>query len=321
MDEVTLESGDAAVSILNYGCVLRDWRVDGARGSVPVTLGFPRFEDYALHSQSHGIIAGRVANRTAGARFEMDGREYRLTPNHGSNHLHGGAVGLGRRIWEMETDDAGNAVHLLYASPDGEEGYPGAVDFEVTFRLEGARLICAMSGVPDRPTPVNLAQHSYYNLGGGGDVLDHEVEIAASRYTPTGPDLIPDGTIAPVAGTRMDFTTARSLGDSDPGRLGLDHNLVLDADRDRKAPAARVSCPRTGLNLRLWTDEPALQIYNGSDKSVAVPGHDGRKYGPYAGLCLEAQHYPDSLNRPDWPSIIATSEEPYNQQLMVEISP
>ena len=187
-------------------------------------LGFPSFEDYVRHSQSHGIIAGRVANRTAGARFVLDGAEYRLTANHGAHHLHGGAVGLGRRIWEMETDDAANAVHLLYASPDGEEGYPGAVDFEVTFRLEGARLICAMSGVPDRPTPVNLAQHSYYNLGGGGDVLDHEVEIVASWYTPTGPDLIPDGTIAPVAGISeggihwVSRSRTGSVGVGDPGR-------------------------------------------------------------------------------------------------------
>ena len=151
-------------------------------------------------------------------------------------------------------------------------------------------------------------------------MLDHEVVIAASRYTPTGPDLIPDGTIAPVAGTQMDFTAARSVSDSDPERLGLDHNLVLDAGRDRKAAAARVSCPRTDLILRLWTAEPALQIYDGADKSVAVPGHDGQRYGPYAGLCLEARRFPDSLNRPDWPSIVVTPEASYKQQLMVEIN-
>jgi aldose 1-epimerase len=315
VEEIVLESADAAVAILSLGCVVRDWRVDGPDGSLPMVLGFTRLEDYLEHSRSHGAIVGRVANRTSGGRFTLDGRGHQLTLNEGPHHLHGGTVGLGRRIWEMEGDAAGEAVHLRYASPDGEQGYPGAVDFAVTYRLEGPRLICDMTGRPDRPTPVNLAQHSYYNLGGGGDVRDHVLWIDAPDYTPVGPDLIPDGTIRSVEGTALDFTEPREIGDAD-----LDHNLVLRAGRDRSEPAARVSCPRTGRRLELWTDEPGIQVFDAAGMTIGAPGHDGRRYGAFAGLCLEAQHFPDSLNRPDWPGIVRTPDDPYVQRYVVEIT-
>ena len=319
VDEIVLESADAAVAILNYGCVLRDWRVDGADRSLPVVLGFRDIADYVLHSRSHGIIAGRVANRTAGGRFTLDGKTYQLTQNEGPNHLHGGTVGLGKRMWEMEGDSAENAVVLRYASPDGEQGYPGAVDFAVTFRLVGPRLTIEMVGVPDRPTPINLAQHSYYNLGGGGGVRDHVLWIDAPDYTPVGEDLIPLGTVRPVEGTGIDFTEARSIADADPQRTGFDTNLVLRADRDRSEPAARVECARTGLTLRLWTEEPGLQIFDAGSMTIAAKGLEGETYGPFAGLCLEPQHFPDSLHQPDWPSIIRSPERPYFQRCVVEI--
>ncbi len=318
--EITLESADAAVSILSYGAVLRDWRVDAPGRSLPMTLGFGDMEAYATHSRSHGIIAGRVANRTAGARFELDGRRYALTRNDGEHHLHGGRIGLGRRIWEMEGDGSREAVSLRYLSPDGEEGYPGAVEFVVTWRLAGPRLICEMEAWPDRPTPVNLAQHSYWNLGGGGDVLDHELWVDAPEHTPAGPDLIPDGTIRSVEGTRLDFTEARSIDASDPGRIGLDDNLVLRAGRDRTAPAARVRCGRSGMKLELRTDQPGMQVFDAARMVIEAPGHDGARYGPFAGLCLEAQHFPDSLHNPDWPSIVVGPEAPYRQRLEVEIA-
>lgn len=320
VDEVALESADAAICVLNYGCVLRDWRVDSGGAALPVVLGFPRFEDYPLHARSHGIVAGRVANRTAQARFSLDGRDYRLTRNWGPHHLHGGIVGLGRRVWEMESDSAANAVRLRYASPDGEEGYPGAVDFTVSYRLEGPRLICEMAGLPDRPTPINLAQHAYYNLAGGGEVRDHLLWIDAPEHTPLGPELIPEGVIRPVAGTPLDFTEARRIADADPDRAGFDNNLVLRRDRDRAEPSVRLSCPRSGLALRLWTEEPGLQIFNAPKMTIAVPGHDRQSYGPFSGLCLEAQHFPDSLHHPEWPSIIRSPEAPYYQKLVVEIA-
>ncbi len=217
VDEVTLESADAAVSILSFGCILRDWRVDGPDGTLPMVLGFPEMDAYDRFSRSHGAIVGRIANRTRDARFDLEGRTYELTPNHGPNnrhHIHGGATGLGRRIWDMETEAGGNAVHLSYASPDGEEGYPGAVRFDVAYRLEGPRLICEMRGVPDRPTPINLAHHAYFNLGGGGTVKDHALWVDAEAYTPLDADLIPLGTIEPVEGTTLDFREAREIGDT-----------------------------------------------------------------------------------------------------------
>lgn len=320
VSEITLESGEAAVSILNYGCVLRDWRVDGDGRSLPMTLGFDRFEDYERHSRSHGAIVGRIANRTKDSTFELDGKTYHLTPNHGPgnrHHIHGGAIGLGKRLWDMEAD--ANSVVLRYHSPNGEEGYPGAVDFEVTYTLEGGRLTCDMRGVPDRPTPLNLAHHAYFNLGGGGTVRDHTLWIDAAEYTPLDAENIPLGTIEPVEGTHLDFREARVIEESDPERKGIDNNYVLNPDRDAAKPSAWASCPRTGRRIEITTAEPGLQIFNAATMVVGAPGHDGESYGPFAGLCFEAQHYPDSMHHPEWPSIIRTPEEPYFQRYVVEI--
>jgi aldose 1-epimerase len=317
VEEVVLESADAAVSILSLGCIVRDWRIDGPEGSLPMVLGFRGLEDYLRHSRSHGAIVGRVANRTAGSRFTLDGRDYALTANEGRHHLHGGVPGLGQRIWAMEPDAAGGAVELSYLSPDGEEGYPGAVRFTVVFRLDGPRLVCEMSGRPDRPTPISLANHSYYNLGGAGagTVQDHLLRIAAPDYTPVDAELIPTGEIRTVEETRYDFREPREIGDAD-----LDINLVLDPGRDAGAPSASVECPRTGARLELWTEEPGLQVFDAARMEIGVPGLDGLRYGRFAGLCLEAQHFPDSLHRPDWPSIVHSPEAPYFQRLTVEIA-
>ncbi len=321
VDRIVLESADAAVAVLSYGATLQDWRVQGAGASLPVVLGFPRLEDYVNHARGHGMIAGRVANRTAQGRLELGGRVYQLTRNDGPHHLHGGTSGLGKRVWEMEGEEAAGAVHLRYLSPDGEQGYPGAVEFAVTYRLDGPRLVCEMAGLPDRPTPVNLAQHNYYNLAGRGTVRDHRLRIAASKFTPLRDDGIPEGTIASVEGTRYDFTASRSFAQADPAGAGYDMNLVLDAERDREAPAAVADCDETGMRLRLWTDQPGVQLFDTQKYTIAVPGHERVHYGPFAGFCLEAQHFPDSLHNPDWPSILSSPEDPYAQRLAVEIAP
>ena len=239
VEQVVLESADAAVSILSYGAIVRDWRIDAPRGSLPMVLGFPRLEDYVHHARSHGVIAGRVANRVADATFTLDGTRYDLIANEGPHQLHGGPDGTGNRVWEMEVDGA--AVELHLASADGDQGWPGAIDFAVRFRLDGAKLVCEMRGVPDRPTPINLANHSYYNLAGEGQVRDHRLWVAAAEYTPTGADLIPTGAIATVEGTEFDFREAREIGDTE-----LDVNLVLDPGRDLAKPSARVDCARSG---------------------------------------------------------------------------
>lgn len=320
--EITLESAEAAMSILNFGCVLRDWRVDGPSGSLPMVLGFESFEGYDRFSRSHGAIVGRIANRTAGAVFEINGRSYPLTRNHGPDkrhHIHGGATGLGRRLWDMEADSGAEAVHLRYVSPDGEEGYPGTVVFDVTYRLEGGRLTCAMRGMPDRPTPINLAHHAYFNLGGGGTVRDHVLFVDAAAFTPLDAEAIPLGTIEPVEGTHLDFREPRSIEESDPERRGIDNNYVLDPARDPAAPVAWAHCPRSARRLRVWTTEPGLQVFNAATMTVGAPGHDGERYGPFAGLCFEAQHFPDAMHNPDWPSILRAPEAPYAQDYVVEI--
>jgi aldose 1-epimerase len=276
-----------------------------------MVLGFPRFEDYMQFSRSHGAIVGRVANRTREARFELDGQSYHLTRNHGAYHIHGC---LGSVIWEMDGDAAQEAVRLSYHSPDGEDGYPGDVDFAVTYRLEGPRLICEMEGRPDRRTPINLAHHAYFNAGGGGTVSDHVLLVQADEYTPLGPDQIPLGTIEPVEGTPLDFREGREIGDT-----AIDNNFVLRAEWDRAKPSASAVCPRTGIGVRVWTDEPGLQVFDAPTMTIGTPGHGGQHYGPFAGLCFEAQHYPDSLHHPDWPSVIRSPENPYFQRYVVEI--
>lgn len=318
--EATLRSDVASVSILNYGCVVRDWQVYTPNGPIPVVLGFNEFEHYRLHSPSFGIIAGRVANRTARGRFQLNDIDYQLPINNGVNHLHGGIHGLGRRLWDLETDTESNSVILKYHSADGEEGYPATVDFTVTYRLEGARLTCEMSGIPSAQTPINLAQHSYYNLNGMGDVRDHAIEIVANYYTPVDDTQIPTGDILPVANSRFDFTKPTTFNNTDPEKLGVDHNLVLDASRDKANPSATVYAPQSNLELRLWTQEPGLQLFNAPEMNMPIVGLNGEHYGPFAGVCLEAQHFPDSLNRPEWPSIISTPDKPYQQTLIVEIA-
>lgn len=311
-----LEDGDVSVNILNYGAVTQDWRVplNGARRSV--VLGFEEFNDYPKYSRSFGIIAGRVANRTKHGRFALDGVTYQLPVNPAGHHLHGGDRGLGKRLWNIEADGS-RAVRLTYRSEDGEEGYPGSVEFKLDVRLDGNAVTYEMKAQPDRRTPINLAQHSYYNLG-EGDVLDHKIRIPASTYTAVDEELIPTGELASVAGTHFDFRQAVTFGEIDPERLGIDLNLVLDDARDISAPAVEMS-HGNGSSLTLWTDQPGVQVFNAPQMQVPVPGLNGKDCGPFSGLCLEAQHFPDSLNHDHFPSIIHSPDRPYHQRLVVEI--
>ncbi len=318
--EAVLENSDARIAIMSYGCVVRDWRVEAGGRAVPCVLGFEGFAPYPEHSKSFGIVAGRVANRIAGARFSLGNEAFVLKANEGANLLHGGPEGLGKRVWDMEMAGT-SAVVLRYHSPDGEMGFPGNVDFEVTFRLVGPELVCEMRGVPDRPTPINLAQHSYYNLDGKGDVRDQVLEIHADQYTPVDDQLIPTGGILHVGGTHMDFRTPVQIGERDLEKVGIDLNLVLNDERKAGVPAATLWSEETGLELWLITDQPGLQLFNAPKMNIGVPGHDDEYYGPFGGVCLEAQGFPDAVNQPGFPSIIATPEEPYFQRLAVRIAP
>lgn len=312
--EAIIEDGETRLSILSYGAVTRDWRV----GDVPVVLGLNTLEDYLVHSNSFGVIAGRVANRIAKGRFELNGEMYRVPVNNGENHLHGGPAGLGFINWTLETDK--NAVRLSHHSPDGDQGYPGAVAFTVDISIENGRVIYDMTGVPDRETPINLAQHNYYNLNGGGDVRGHRVWVDADRYTEVDEGLIPTGRILPIDGTPMDFREATTIGQRDPEGIGIDVNTVLREGRDMTAPCAIVTADKTDLLLKLWSEEPGLQLFDAPLMDIEVPGLDGQRYGAFAGLCLEAQHFPDSVNHDHFPSILRSPENPYHQKLIVEIS-
>lgn len=309
--EATLDSGKAKVSILNYGCIFRDWQVSGR----PVILGFDDFSDYIPNQWCFGILAGRVANRIKSGRFTLGGKDYQLNNNDGENHLHGGPEGLGKRLWTLGT--SGDVLHLSYLSPEGEENYPGAVEFNIAITLDGTTLTMDMTARADSFTPINLAQHNYYNLNGEGDVLGHRLHVAADSYTETDSALIPTGSILPVAGTHLDFRQPTRIGEIDPTRIGIDDNLVLNPDRNPHEPAATLTAD-SGLTLRHWTDQPGLQLFNGP--VLDVTASNGKRYGPFSGLCLEAQHFPDSVNHPEWPSTICGPEAPYKQKLVIDIA-
>ena len=255
-------------------------------------------------------------------RFSLDDKHYQLVCNNDDNHLHGGDKGLGKRVWDMHPDSSTNSVKLEYHSADGEQGYPGNVDFSVTFSLDEHGLHCRMEGVPDRVTPINLAQHSYYNLDGVGhsaDILQHKLQILAETYLPVDDALIPLGSIEKVQGTIFDFSSMRTIADADPDRLGHDHNLVLAGNRKIDEAATILQSSDAELTLKLVTDQPGIQLYTGKKLNVAIAGHNGATYRSFGGVCLEPQGFPNALNNPEWPSVISTPEKPYQQDLLMRI--
>lgn len=316
--QATLRSdAGVALKIMDWGAVVREWRVPVGGSLRPVTLGLADPADYPAHSRYFGAIAGRVANRIARGRFTLDGRTYDLPVNNGPNHLHGGPQGFGKRFWALEAD--ATSARLTLRSEDGDAGYPGAVDATVTYRLEGFRVDIALEATVDAPTPVNLVQHHYFNLMGAGDVLDHRLRVAADRITEVDADLTPTGRLLDVAGTPFDFRHGRSFRDAAGAPVAYDHNLCLDPARDPAAPAVELVAPDGALTLRLWTDRPGVQLYNGAKLDVAVPGLDGARYGPFAGVCLEDQDWPDAVNHPHFPGVIIRPGAPYRHVCAIEI--
>jgi aldose 1-epimerase len=315
--EYQLEDGGVTLSLLNLGCITRGWWVPLGGASVPVVLGFANPADYARNPTFMGVIAGRVANRIGGARFSLEGRDHHLTANEGANQLHGGTGGLHSRIWQAERGGA-RSVRFTYRSMDGEEGYPGTVDFAVTVHLDGARVTYDMQAIVDRPTPISLAQHSYYSLGMDGLARKARFTCSADRTTPVDTAMIPVGQVVPVEGTRHDFRKGAVLADADPLGEGTDLNFALPDARDSSEPIADVLAPN-GLRLRIWSDQPGLQVYTGHGLPSRHGAHPGQSIAPWAGLALEPQGFPDAVNHPGFPSVIVTPELPYRQRLTVEI--
>jgi aldose 1-epimerase len=320
--------------LTSYGARLVEMWVPDATG-VPadVTLGFDTLAEYQAHAGLYlGCTVGRVANRIANSRFTLNGTTYRLAPNDGPHHLHGGDHrSFDRVTWEVRSRDDGpdgpGSVRFAYVSPDGEEGYPGTLSVTVTYTLTDAgELEIDYRATTDRATPVSLTNHAYWNLAGGGEgtVLDHELWLNASHYTPVGEGLIPTGQIAPVDGTPVDFRVARRIGErigelaSTPA-LGYDHNLVLDGRAGQLRLVARVRHPPTGRTLEVLTTEPGLQFYSGN-QIARIPGKAGRILERLGGLCLEAQHFPDAVNQPGFPSTILEPGREYRQKTVYRFS-
>jgi aldose 1-epimerase len=310
-------SGGVRVRVAGYGGLVLSIHAPDREGRLAdVVLGHDDLAGYLADDAYLGALVGRYANRIRGGRFALDGREHALATNDGPNHLHGGERGFNRVPWAAEPfhTSEGVGVALARTSPDGEEGYPGTLDVRVTYTLSARdELAVEYRATTDRATPVNLTQHSYFNLGGdpGRDVLGHRLCIEAERFTPVDPTQIPTGEIAPVAGTPFDFREAVPIGERIEvedeqlrrGR-GYDHNWVLRGGDGELALAARAWEPITGRTLEVHTTEPGLQFYSGNLLDGTFRGKGGQRYGRHSGFCLETQHFPDSPNQPGFPSTI-----------------
>jgi aldose 1-epimerase len=316
--------------VMTYGATLTELDVpdrDGRLGDV--VLGFDTLPGYLAVHPFFGSTVGRVANSIAKGRFTLDGKGYKLATNNGPNALHGGLKGFDKVVWKAEPVQKpdGVAVKFSYHSRDGEEGYPGNLDATVTYTLtDGNELRLDYTATTDKATPVNLTNHTYFNLAGvrGGNILGHELMVAADKYTPTDDTLIPTGAIKPVRGTPVDFTTPHPIGSriaqlkGDPG--GYDHNFVLNSGGKKLALAARVTEPGTGRVLEMYTTEPGVQFYTGNFLDGKLKGKGGVVYEKHQGFCLEAQHFPDSVNHPDFPSMILRPGQTYTQTTVYKFS-
>ncbi len=321
----SLENGGTRLKVLSYGGVVQSLEVPDRRGRhANVSLGFGTLDDYVASSPYFGALIGRYGNRIGKGRFTLDGRTYQLSVNDGDNSLHGGAKGFDKHVWDVEPFAEGSDVGLrLYrTSADGEMGYPGTLRAKVTYTLtRRGEWRVDYEATTDRATVVNLTSHVYWNLAGegSGTIEDHELTIAASRYTPTDPGLIPTGELAKVAGTAFDFRHARPIGrDIRAGHpqqvraKGYDHNWVLDKGvTARPEHVATLRDPRSGRTLRIATDQPGLQFYSGNFLDGTLTGTGGRTYRQGDALCLETQHFPDSPNHADFPSTVLRPGQTY----------
>jgi aldose 1-epimerase len=301
------------VAITNYGGIVVSIKVPDRTGKLAdVVLGFDNLEGYLLPPPYFGAVIGRYGNRIAHGKFTLDGVEYTLPRNDGGNTLHGGPKGFDKVLWKAREVEKGRGLELTYLSPDGEAGFPGNLSVTVTYTLTDANeLKIDYRATTDKDTVVNLTNHSYFNLAGqgNGDILGHLMMINADGYTPVGRGLIPTGKIEPVEGTPFDFRKPEPIGArigaKDPQlqmARGYDHNFVLNRKGDGLELAARVVEPTTGRVLEVLTTEPGVQFYSGNFLDGSIHGKGGKVYGFRSGFCLETQHFPDSPNKPEFPS-------------------
>ncbi|MFF4901553.1 aldose epimerase family protein [Streptomyces sp. NPDC001068] len=324
----SLENGGTRLKVLSYGGIVQSLEIPDRHGRYAnVSLGYDNLAAYVAGTTFFGATIGRYGNRIAKGQFTLDGKSYQLSVNDGVNSLHGGAKGFNTKVWDVEGFTSGSDVglHLHYTSVDGEMGYPGTLRTKVTFTLDRhGDWIIDYTATTDKPTVVNLTNHVYWNLAGEGTgtIEDHELTIAAGRYTPTDPGLIPTGELAKVAGTPFDFRGGKPVGrDIRAGHpqqvqaKGFDHNWVLDKGVTAEPKhIATLRDPRSGRTLRIATDQPGLQFYSGNFLDGTLTGTSGRTYRQGDGLCLETQHFPDSPNQARFPSTVLRPGQTYRSR-------
>jgi aldose 1-epimerase len=306
------------VKLTNYGAITVSVEVPDKAGKLTdVTLGYDTLDGWLKSTSYFGATVGRYANRIAKGKFTLDGKTYTLATNNGDNALHGGIKGFDKVLWNAEPVKTATSVGVkfTYLSKDGEEGYPGNLSVTAIYNLTNDNEFKAeFSATTDKPTVVNLAHHTYWNLtgGAGGDILGHELMLAADKYTPVDAGLIPTGELTAVAGTPMDFTKPTAIG-ARIGQVegGYDHNYVLRNQTGRIALDARVVEPKSGRVMEISSDQPGIQFYSGNFLDGTVTGKGGVVYKKHWGFCLETQHYPDSPNKPDFPTVVLQPGQTY----------
>jgi aldose 1-epimerase len=317
----------------NYGGIVVSLRVPDKKGNLDdIALGFDDLKGYLANTPYFGAIIGRYGNRIANGKFTLDGKEYTLARNNGPNSIHGGLKGFNKVVWQGESfqGPAGVGIILSYTSKDGEEGYPGNLKTKVTYTLtDKNEWIIDYEAVTDKATPVNLTEHTYFNLAGEGkgDVLGHLLQLNASRFTPVDQNLIPTGELRPVKSTPLDFTQPTGIGariDADYEQLrlghGYDHNFVIDRKDSDPVLAARVKEPTSGRVLEVYTTEPGVQLYTGNFLDGTITGKGGHVYKQRFGFCLETQHFPDSPNNPDFPTTVLRPGQTYHSRTIYKMS-
>jgi len=317
----------------NYGGIVVSLRVPDKKGILDdIALGFDDLKGYLASSPYFGAIIGRYGNRIANGKFTVDGKEYTLAKNNGPNTLHGGLKGFDKVVWNAEPfqNHDGVGIILTYTSKDGEEGFPGNLKAKVTYTLtDNNEWIIDYDASTDKATPINLTQHTYFNLAGEGkgDVLAHILKLNASRFTPVNQTLIPTGEFRPVKGTPMDFTQPTPIGgrinaDDEQVRFGrgYDHNFVVDGKGSDPVLAARVKEPASGRVLEVFTTEPGVQFYSGNFLDGTITGKNGHVYKQRYAFCLETQHFPDSPNHPEFPTTILRPGRTYHSRTSYKMS-
>ena len=325
--------GAPTVKITNQGgFIVAIVAKDRAGEPADVALGYKDFDGYVKGKDFLGCLVGRYANRIAKGEFALDGKKHTLARNNGPNALHGGPTGFHSRLWtpKVVTGADGEALELTYVSKDGEEGYPGTLTAKVVYSLRAdGGLVIDYTATTDAPTIVNLTNHAYFNLAGEGEgtILGHEVQLESDTFTPVDPTLIPTGEMRKVEGTPFDFRKATAIGariESTDEQLtrggGYDHNFVLRGRTGELRLVARVVEPKSGRALEVFTTEPGIQFYSGNFLDGSITGKSGKPYVKRGGFCLEAQHYPDSPNRPEWPSVVLRPGQTYRQTTVYRVT-